>query len=78
MIEYLSKEEGIYVGKVTARQVVLNDGLLADCTFDLSREEMPFETIDKYKRIFKNILQVEMHRVNYQNGYSYVRNCYYL
>lgn len=50
MIEYLSKEEGIYVGKVTARQVVLNDGLLADCTLDLSREEMPFETIDKYKK----------------------------
>lgn len=55
MIEYLSKEEGIYVGKVTARQVVLNDGLLADCTLDLSREEMPFETIDKYKKNIQKI-----------------------
>ena len=50
MIEYLSKEEDIYVGKVTARQVVLNDGLLADCSFDLSCMDMPFETIDKYKK----------------------------
>ena len=55
MIEYLSKEEGIYVGKVTARQVVLNDGLLADCTLDLSCEEMPFETIDKYKKNIQKI-----------------------
>ena len=30
--------------------VAVNDGLLADCTLDLSREEMPFETIDKYKK----------------------------
>ncbi len=55
MIEYLSKEEGIHVGKVTARQVVLNDGLLADCTFDLSSEEMPFEMIDKYKKNIQKI-----------------------
>lgn len=55
MIEYLSKEEDIYVGKVTARQVVLNDGLLADCSFDLSCMEMPFETIDKYKKNIQKI-----------------------
>lgn len=55
MIEYLSKEEGIYVGKVTARQVVLSDGLLADCTFNLSNEEMPFEMIDKYKKNIQKI-----------------------
>lgn len=55
IIEYLSKEEGIYVGKVTARQVILNDGLLADCTFDLSGEAMPFETIDKYKKNIQKI-----------------------
>lgn len=55
MIEYLSKEEGIHVGKVTARQVVLNDGLLADCTFDLSSEEMPFEMINKYKKNIQKI-----------------------
>ncbi len=55
MIEYLSKEEDIYVGKVTARQVVLNDGLLADCSFDLSCMDMPFETIDKYKKNIQKI-----------------------
>ena len=55
MIEYLSKEEGIYVGKVTAQQVVLSDGLLADCTFNLSNEEMPFEMIDKYKKNIQKI-----------------------
>lgn len=53
MIEYLSKEEGIYVGKVTARQVVLNDGLLADCTLDLSCEESRLKRLTNTKRIFK-------------------------
>lgn len=55
MVEYLSKKEGIYVGKVTARQVVLTDGLLADCTFDLSHTDMPFETISKYKKNVQKI-----------------------
>ena len=55
LIEYLSKEEDIYVGKISARQVVLNDGLLADCCFDLSYQEMPFEIINKYKKNIQNI-----------------------
>ena len=55
MVEYLSKKEGIYVGKVTARQVVLTDGLMADCTFDLSHTDIPFETINKYKKNIQKI-----------------------
>lgn len=55
MVDYLSREEGIYVGRVTARQVVLSDGLLADCSFDLSNENAPFEMIEKYKRNIQKI-----------------------
>ncbi len=55
MIDYLSREEGIYVGRVTARQVVLSDGLLADCSFDLSDENAPFEMIEKYKRNIQKV-----------------------
>ncbi len=55
MIEYLRKEDNVYVNKVTARQIVLNDGLLADCTFDLSKTEKPFMVIEKYKDNIRKI-----------------------
>lgn len=55
MIEYLSKEENVYVEKITARQVVLNDGLLADCTFDLSHNDNPFNVINRYKNNIRKI-----------------------
>jgi hypothetical protein len=40
---------------VTARQVALGDGLLADCSFDLSFQDKPFETIEKYKNNIQKI-----------------------
>lgn len=55
MVDYLSTKENIFVGKVTARQVVMNDGLLADCSFDLSHKEKPFEVIGRY---MKNIQRI--------------------
>lgn len=55
IIEYLSKEENVYVGKITARQVVLNDGLLADCTFDLTHNDTPFKVIDRYKNNIRKL-----------------------
>ena len=38
LVDFLSKQDNIQVDKVTAKQVVLNDGLLADCSFDLSMQ----------------------------------------
>lgn len=55
LVDFLSKQDNIQVDKVTAKQVVLNDGLLADCSFDLSMQVKPFEIISKYKNNIQRI-----------------------
>lgn len=48
LVEFLNKQDNILVGKVTAKQVVLENGLLADCTFDMVNQIKPFDIISKY------------------------------
>ncbi|WP_370775872.1 hypothetical protein [Anaerobutyricum hallii] len=55
LIEFLSKQDNICVDKVIAKQVVLDDGLLADCSLDLSTQIKPFEIISRYKNNIKRI-----------------------
>lgn len=55
IIDYLSNQRDICIGKVTASQIPINDGVLADCTFDMSNNEQPFGIIEKYK---KNIVKI--------------------
>ena len=50
IIEYLKETDYVIVGKTTATQVAFNDGILADCTFDLSNYDNPFEIIERYKK----------------------------
>ena len=49
IIEYLKETDNVIVGKTTATQLTFNDGILADCTFDLSNYDNPFEIIERYK-----------------------------
>lgn len=55
LVEFLSGQDNIQVNKVTAKQVIMNDGLLADCSFDLSTQNKPFEIISKYKNNIQRI-----------------------
>ena len=48
IIEYLKETDNVIVGKTTATQVAFNDGILADCTFDLSNYDNPFEIIESF------------------------------
>ena len=50
IIDYLKETDNIIVGKTTATQVAFNDGILANCTFDLSNYDNPFEIIERYKK----------------------------
>ena len=50
IIEYLKETDNVIIGKTTATQVAFNDGILADCTFDLSNYDNPFEIIERYKK----------------------------
>lgn len=50
IIEYLKETDNVIVGKTTVTQVAFNDGILADCTFDLSNYDNPFEIIERYKK----------------------------
>lgn len=50
IIECLKETDNVIVGKTTATQVAFNDGMLADCTFDLSNYDNPFEIIERYKK----------------------------
>ena len=54
-IQFLSKKNNIQVGKVTAKQIILGNGLLADCSFDLSMQKKPFEIIEKYKNNIQRV-----------------------
>jgi hypothetical protein len=55
IVEYLKKSDCVVVGKTTATQVAFNDGILADCTFDLSKYASPFEIIEKYNKNIEKI-----------------------
>ena len=50
IIDYLKETDNVIVGKTTATQVAFNDGILANCTFDLSNYDNPFEIIERYKK----------------------------
>ena len=55
LVDFLSEQDNIQVNKVTAKQVIMNDGLLADCSFDLSTQKNPFEIISGYKNNIQRI-----------------------
>lgn len=50
IIEYLKETDGVMIGKITATQVAFSDGIIADCTIDLSDYNKPFNVIEKYKK----------------------------
>ena len=43
------------MGKVKAKEIVIENGLIADCIFDLSFTEKPFYILDKYKKSIDRI-----------------------
>lgn len=55
MIEYLKDCNIVSVGKVKAKEIIIENGLIADCTFDLSFVETPFKILDKYKHSIDRI-----------------------
>lgn len=54
-IEYLKDCNIVSVGKVKAKEIVIENGLIADCTFDLSFAEKPFYILNKYKKSIDRI-----------------------
>ncbi len=48
-VEYLKDCSSVSVGKVKAKEIIIENGLIADCIFDLSLTEKPFSILDKYK-----------------------------
>ena len=66
MINYLKNISNIKINKVRAKDIIIDSDLLADCIFDLSMKEAPFEIINRYK---KNIQRV-IFRWDIENGSS--------
>lgn len=55
VIGYLKDCNTVSVGKVKAKEIVIENGLIADCIFDLSFAEKPFYILDKYKKSIDRI-----------------------
>ena len=74
LIDFLGKQENIFVRKVSARKVPFSEHLLVDCTFDLSNDLHPFDVIEKYKTYIQKInfkwkvINMELKLVIYISG----------
>jgi len=64
MIDYLKGVSNIKINKVRAKDIIIESDLVADCIFDLSMKEAPFDVISRYK---KNIQRV-IFRWDIENG----------
>jgi hypothetical protein len=56
MINYLKSVTNIRINKVLVKEIIIESDLLADCIFDLSTKEAPFEVINKYKKNIQRII----------------------
>lgn len=55
-INFLKETSMVKVGKVKAKNVILEKDLVAECIFDLSITDKPFAILEKYKENIKNII----------------------
>lgn len=55
IIDFMSQMSNIRVNKIRASGILLEQDLVAECTFDLTNKERPFETIRKYKEGIQRI-----------------------
>ncbi len=54
--EYLHGIDGIRVGRVRAKEIVIKDGLIADCVLNLSNDNDPFKLLNEYIDNIDNII----------------------
>lgn len=55
IIDYLKKKDYVYVNRVVANGLSIEKDLIADCSFNLTGKEKPFNIIDKYKNNIQKV-----------------------